>query len=62
MGHLLAAVICGGVFLVYGLFCLAVGWRNLGGAIPLTVVVFALGWLWRKIAVARPDKQQSSIR
>lgn len=52
MRHFAAAAICGGVFLVYGLVCLAIGWKNLGGAIPAVSLFAFLVWLWRKVVTA----------
>lgn len=59
MRHVAAAVICAGVFVAYGLFCLAIGWKNLGGAVPVVLLALALGWLWRKVA---SEPKQTSIR
>lgn len=47
MNNVLALVACLAVFAVYGLFCLAMGWRNLGGAIPLIGLMAAELWLFR---------------
>lgn len=47
MQNLLALVACVGLFAVYGLVCLALGWKNLGGALPTLGLLAAEVWLFR---------------
>lgn len=49
MRYVFATFVCGAVFFCYGLVCLALGFRNLGGAIPLIGLAAVLGVLWNRV-------------
>lgn len=49
MKHLRAALACAGIFITYGLVCLALGWERLGGALPTIALVSGLALLWDKM-------------
>lgn len=49
-----AIAVCGALFMLYGLFCLAMGWKNLGGFIPMLLVLGGLSWVWRTMTREKP--------
>lgn len=42
-----AIAVCVGLFLVYGVFSLAMGWKHLGGALPLLLLVSAMIFVYK---------------
>lgn len=49
MKYVKAAGACFVLFTAYGIFSLMMGWRNLGGFIPMMLVLAGLAWVWRSM-------------
>ena len=50
MRYIPAVAACTFVFFAYGLFCLAMGWKNLGGAVPIIILMFVISKIWRSLS------------
>lgn len=44
-----AILACFALFVVYGVMCASLGWKNGGGLIPKIIVVLCVGAVWKAI-------------
>jgi len=55
----LAILICGAIFFSYIIFCALMGWKHLGGAIPVFIILALISCIWHSL-VPSSDKNESS--